>query len=349
MKIKLSEIKNTEPIREHGDIKALIESIKKEGLLQPLVINQDNELICGRRRLEAINHLGWKEVPIYKIKTDDDVDKLSKILAENIMRLNFSWQEEIKVKEELDQLMRAKYGSAKKGERTDLTCSDSEQVWTIKKTADLLNESKALISEDIQLAQALKEYPELAKASTKSMAKMELKKIKKKEKIKTLISPEGLYNVIVIDPPWNYGTKYDDKSRRVGSPYPELSFEELTKIKLPSANDCVLWLWTTHKFIWDAKKLMDIWGFEYKLILVWDKEKLGMGSWLRCQTEFCLIGIKGHPVWNLTNERDLIREARKEHSRKPNCFYDMVEKITTGRKIDWFGRYKRDGWDIYGD
>jgi len=160
--------------------------------------------------------------------------------------------------------------------------------------------------------------------------------------------PEGLYNVIVIDPPWPYGTEYDKDARRVASPYPELSIEELAKMKLPSADDCVLWLWTTHKFIFEAKKLMDAWGFEYKLTLVWDKQKLGIGKWLRCQVEFCLLGIKGNPEWNLTNERDLIREARKQHSRKPEAFYKLVERLT-GPKIDIFGRFKRQGWAIYGN
>ncbi|MCX6750447.1 MAG: MT-A70 family methyltransferase, partial [Candidatus Pacearchaeota archaeon] len=67
------------------------------------------------------------------------------------------------------------------------------------------------------------------------------------------------------------------------------------------------------------------------------------------QTEFCLLGIKGRPEWNLTNERDIIREARREHSRKPESFYQMIEKLNTGKKIDYFGRYKRNGWDIYGN
>ncbi len=152
-----------------------------------------------------------------------------------------------------------------------------------------------------------------------------------------------------MDPPWNYGTEYNSETRRVASPYPELSFEELSKIKLPSADNCVLWLWTTHKFIWEAKQLMDLWGFEYKLILVWDKEKLGIGSWLRCQVEFCLLGIKGNPEWNLTNERDLIREARREHSRKPEEFYKLVRKLCKGKIIEYFGRQKREGIDIFGN
>lgn len=161
--------------------------------------------------------------------------------------------------------------------------------------------------------------------------------------------PKDKYGLVVIDPPWKYGTEFNDETRRVASPYGELSQEELKKIEIPSANDCALWLWTTHRFLWDAKELLDYWGFEYKLTLAWDKQKMGMGAWLRCQTEFCLLGIKGKPEWNLTNERDILSEARREHSRKPDSFYKMIKKLTPTKGLDMFGREARQSWDIWGN
>jgi hypothetical protein len=59
--------------------------------------------------------------------------------------------------------------------------------------------------------------------------------------------PVGVFETIVIDPPWPYGTHYDPDGRRAASPYPEMSLEELIKLELPAADDCILWLWTTHK------------------------------------------------------------------------------------------------------
>ena len=172
----------------------------------------------------------------------------------------------------------------------------------------------------------------------------------KDNKIELLI-PKGRYGLLVIDPPWKYGTEYNKESRRVASPYKELDQEELKKLPINefSYRNSVMWLWTTHKFLWDAKELLDFWGFEYKLTLVWNKEKMGMGAWLRCQTEFCLLGIKGKPEWNLTNERDILTEARREHSRKPDGFYEMVKKLTPTKGLDIFGREARDGWDIWGN
>ena len=161
--------------------------------------------------------------------------------------------------------------------------------------------------------------------------------------------PDGLFEVVVMDPPWNYGREYDPETSRVANPYPEMTQEELLAMEPPFASDAALFLWTTHQFIWDAKALMDRWGFTYKAALVWDKEKMGMGAWLRMQCEFCLIGVRGKPTWDNSSWRDIIREPRREHSRKPETFYRMVEAVTVGRRLDFFSREARDGWESFGN
>jgi N6-adenosine-specific RNA methylase IME4 len=84
-------------------------------------------------------------------------------------------------------------------------------------------------------------------------------------------------------------------------------------------------------------------------MLTWDKEHFGTGRWLRSQTEHCILAIKGKPFYNNTKWGTLIREKRTEHSVKPEIFYKMVDEICTGRKLDYFARKKREGWDVYGD
>ncbi len=167
--------------------------------------------------------------------------------------------------------------------------------------------------------------------------------------IEALQQPEGLFDVIVIDPPWNYGTQYNAGTRRVANPYPEMTTEEISNIELPAKDDCVLYLWATHKYLFEAKKIMDNWGFEYKATLVWNKEQMGMGDWFRMQCEFCLVGIKGKPLFANQSERDIINEQRREHSRKPEAFYEMVNRLNAGRKLDYFSRTSRDGWSVYGN
>jgi N6-adenosine-specific RNA methylase IME4 len=166
---------------------------------------------------------------------------------------------------------------------------------------------------------------------------------------------KGVFDIISFDPPWPYEgeskeiTTYDPNGRRVANPYPEMSIEQIKLIEVPSSDNSVVFLWTTHKFINDAFDILKTWGFQYKATLVWDKEKMGMGAWLRMQCEFCLIGIKGKPYWDNTKYRDIIRESRREHSRKPDSFFEMVENITLGRKLEYFSREKRNGWEVFGN
>jgi N6-adenosine-specific RNA methylase IME4 len=161
--------------------------------------------------------------------------------------------------------------------------------------------------------------------------------------------PEGVFEVIALDPPWNYGREYDPDSSRVANPYPEMTQAQLLELAPPFADDSVCMLWTTHAFLFDAKELLDHWGFTYKATMVWDKGKMGMGHWLRMQCEFCLVGIKGKPKWNNTKWRDIITEARREHSRKPEAFYEMIEDVVTGRRLEFFSREQRKGWATYGN
>jgi len=74
-----------------------------------------------------------------------------------------------------------------------------------------------------------------------------------------------------------------------------------------------------------------------------------MGAWFRMQCEFCLLGIKGKPYWDNTKHRDIVIESRRQHSRKPDSFFDIVNEITLGRKLEYFAREKRKGWDIFGN
>lgn len=188
-------------------------------------------------------------------------------------------------------------------------------------------------------------------------AKKEVKKQERAEHIETVrqdiaenkyTPPSGLYNVIVIDPPWPYGTEYDPNGRRVANPYPEMSLEEIEAIQLPAAENCILWLWTTHKFMRHSFRLLDTWGFRDVSILTWVKNRMATGSWLRSQSEFCIMAVKGKPLINLSNQTTVLHGELREHSRKPDSFYEMVDGLCVGFKLDWFARESRSGWAVFG-
>jgi N6-adenosine-specific RNA methylase IME4 len=218
-----------------------------------------------------------------------------------------------------------------------------------QKIADLPEDIFESIVSDTKAEQ--KELTEALMVKTSKIIDREIKIKEQEENIKTgkLKLPEGKFEVIVIDPPWNYGREYDPDSSRVANPYPEMTQEQLLNLEFASADNSFLFLWTTHAFIFDAKELMKKWGFEYKSIIVWDKEKMGIGFWFRMQCEFCLFGVKGNPLWKGKDVRDIIREAKTSHSTKPEQLYDLINKNCIGRKLDYFARKKREGWEVYGD
>lgn len=189
-------------------------------------------------------------------------------------------------------------------------------------------------------------YNKVQQAARKEDIQRQVDEIKQR----AIEKPDGLFDVIVIDPPWNYGTQLLAEAYRAANPYPEMTQAQLKAIELPAADNCVLFLWTTHKFIWDAKELLDHWGFDYRCMFVWNKKQMGTGSLIRMQCEFCLMGLKGKPTFkDVHNLRDLIEEPRREHSRKPDAFYRMVDTLCAGRKLDYFSREQREGWMAYGN
>lgn len=198
-------------------------------------------------------------------------------------------------------------------------------------------------------------YQEIKKEEKKAERDKKIEEVKQKIESENLVQPNKKYHVIAIDPPWAYSEKggfssddYDATSNRGAVDYPTMTVEQISKIELPTADDCVIFLWTTHAFLRDSFELLDNWGFNYKATLVWDKVKMGLGRTIRMQVEFCLIGVKGNPIINGSSERDIITEPRREHSRKPEAFYQMAERMCIGNRLDFFSRQNRENWDHYG-
>jgi N6-adenosine-specific RNA methylase IME4 len=164
--------------------------------------------------------------------------------------------------------------------------------------------------------------------------------------------PEGPFRVIVADPPWRYESTYDPRNRRVANPYPDLSLAEIAafgeQVQAVAHSDSILWLWTTNAHLEYAFGICRDWGFEPKTILTWAKDRMGVGDWLRGQTEHCLMGVRGHPLVTLTNQTTLLRGPLREHSRKPDEFYALVEALCPGSKLEMFAREPRAGWMPWG-
>ena len=193
-----------------------------------------------------------------------------------------------------------------------------------------------------------------------------LEEIKNKEKEinpDRILLPTKTYSSIVIDPPWFYQLRKDDKTHRNRIPYPPMKIEEILKLPVPdlcNQDGAVLWLWFTNNHMIEASQCIEHWGFELKTILTWLKvskagnPRIGTGHWLRNCTEHCILATKGKVTSfshakTLTNDSTILMSPRREHSRKPDEFYELVNKLCTSSKLEMFARQKRQGWDSWGN
>lgn len=161
--------------------------------------------------------------------------------------------------------------------------------------------------------------------------------------------PNGRFRVIVADPPWRYDARADDPSHRAANPYPQMGLEAIRALPVidHAHDDAVLWLWTTNSHMREAFIVAEAWGFRHRTILTWAKDRMGTGDWLRGQTEHCLMAVRGKPVVTLSNQTTLLHAPLREHSRKPDEFYALVESLCPAPingRLELFARQQRPGW-----
>jgi len=165
--------------------------------------------------------------------------------------------------------------------------------------------------------------------------------------------PEGKYRTIVIDPPWPIEKILREvRPNQLDLDYPTMTIEEIEALPIPELayeDGCHIYLWTTHKYLPRAFQVLDAWGANYECLLTWVKN-VGMTpfSWMY-STEHCLFARIGNlPLLKLGKRLDFQAKVR-EHSRKPDKFYNLVREVSPEPRIDMFSREKREGFDQYGN
>jgi N6-adenosine-specific RNA methylase IME4/ParB-like chromosome segregation protein Spo0J len=166
---------------------------------------------------------------------------------------------------------------------------------------------------------------------------------------------EKRWPIILADPPWDYEISAPGREHsHPAQNYPVMSLADICALPVAdlASESCVLFLWTTSPCREQAFEVIRAWGFTYKTSLVWDKEIMGMGHWVRGQHEDLLIAIKGSPPLPPTESvpASVIRERRRQHSRKPEASYRIIEAMYPDLpKIELFARKARPGWQAWGN
>jgi len=207
---------------------------------------------------------------------------------------------------------------------------------------------------DMNKAQEFLNKAEKEKLSIRELRQVVQQYIVDKENEFRLANEPKKYHVIYADPPWPVGSIIVDKwESPIEDKYPTMSIENIKTLPIANlaAEQCSLFLWTTHTFLPDALDVMKIWGFKYFCLITWDKGNGWTQNGFHKKTELLLYGYKGKI--NIEQYGDaiptLISETKEQHSKKPDKIRKLIEVKTIGNRLELFARETYEGWDSWGN
>ena len=177
-----------------------------------------------------------------------------------------------------------------------------------------------------------------------------------------LAKVEGPFSTIYADPPWRFqnrtGKMAPEHQRLLR--YPTMTMEEILELPVSrlAASEAHLYLWVPNALIAEGLEVMKRWGFTYKTNLVWYKTRKdggpdgrGVGFYFRNVTELVLFGIRGRmrTLQPGRTQVNLHASRKREHSRKPDEMYEIVEGCSPGPYLELFARHPRKGWVQWGN
>ena len=170
------------------------------------------------------------------------------------------------------------------------------------------------------------------------------------------------YQTILADPPWQFSNrtgKVASEHKRLNR-YDTLKLEEIKEIPVQEvcADTCHLYLWVPNALLTEGLEVMKAWGFTYKTNIIWHKirkdggpDGRGVGFYFRNTTEIILFGIRGkmRTLAPGRSQVNIIKSQKREHSRKPDELYDIIESCSPGPYLELFARGARPGWQQWGN
>lgn len=171
------------------------------------------------------------------------------------------------------------------------------------------------------------------------------------------------FGTILADPPWQFTNrtgKVAPEHKRL-SRYSTMTLDEICDLPVAqcAADKSHLYLWVPNALLPEGLKVMEAWGFQYKSNIIWEKirkdggpDGRGVGFYFRNVTEILLFGVRGKNARTLAPGRrqvNFIESRKREHSRKPDEQYPLIESCSWGPYLELFSRGSRQGWTAWGN
>jgi N6-adenosine-specific RNA methylase IME4 len=198
---------------------------------------------------------------------------------------------------------------------------------------------------------------ELTTASILILAKLlrnqanndEISEASSAETLHGLIAGGQKFACIYADPPWKYGNQ--GTRAATDNHYPTMTPDEIASLPVGNlaADNAHLHLWTTNAFLFEAQKIVESWGFNYKSVQIWAKPQMGIGNYWRVSHEFMLLGVRGNCPFLDRSQMSWTLAPRTGHSTKPEIFRKMIEKVSPRPRLELFGRRLADDWTVWGN
>lgn len=319
------------------------------------------KLVAVRAEIRAIEKVGLaQEVREQKLREAQDI---SEAVLDAEVRIGELMAKVPKATENQYTKVQSDSGVAKQKSKADVirdagfTPKQVQRFQTLAAHPEIVAKAKAEAREnDDIVSRSLVLNMVKDKNRAEREAKREDERQENAEKIEALSTPleaQGLFQTIVIDPPWDWGDEGDvNQFGRAKPDYHTMPIEEIERLPVGEIADenCHLYLWVTNRSLPKAFRLIDAWGFRYITCLTWVKPSIGMGNYFRGSTEQVLFCVKGSQPLKRHDAGTHFEAPRGDkHSAKPDEFYSLVESCSYAPYIDIFGRANRAGWSVWGE